>query len=422
MNKKCWRVKQLMFCLSSKGLKNVPKSLLPDDFEFILVGNTYKTNKILADFTFPAISRLHSIDPTISTYMIPIDDRNGFFSFFVDLMHGIEISPPKESFLFLIQISSILENSEIHNHFFHLEAENISYSNCIFMLKQSQRFNLASDHIINVVAYHISLFCIKDFRGIEPHIMEMIFESKALRIESEDELLRIAHGMINELGGSYSSLYCYIDFQAVTKSTLKTLIHTVSKSKVSASLWDSVQKRLIEGEYKSIISKRKSLKKVKLNVEDGSGICGLLRKDFSRDYISITTSSVKNGNPDSIINIETTDFWCSENLPNQYVILSLKNIVGKITHYQIRTNNIQSQKVHMQDWILETSNDGIIWNTLDSQYHSDCLKESWAIGTFTAIDNQWNNHYRLKMNGKNTNGSYYMYITGFELFGTFFFL
>jgi hypothetical protein len=83
-------------CLSGKGLKNIQMKEYENDFTFIVGGFRHSCLRFVTQLISPRVSRIHSIDGTISALEIVVDDSGGEFS---QLLSGsIEFSDSTRNF------------------------------------------------------------------------------------------------------------------------------------------------------------------------------------------------------------------------------------------------------------------------------------------------------------------------------------
>jgi hypothetical protein len=78
--------------LSARGLANVPVGDWSDDFTFIVGDHGYRCPSSVAQFLSPRVSKLHSIDVTISELRLEVEDRGGLFSSVLETAGGGSIA------------------------------------------------------------------------------------------------------------------------------------------------------------------------------------------------------------------------------------------------------------------------------------------------------------------------------------------
>ena len=104
------------YSLSIKGYKNIYFSSLPCDFTFIVNGDIYRTNRIIADFISPIISKNHVSDPTFDTYYLDLDNY-GDFNEIINLGHLKEIQISSQNIEFIKESFKKLGNFDFYDNF-----------------------------------------------------------------------------------------------------------------------------------------------------------------------------------------------------------------------------------------------------------------------------------------------------------------
>jgi hypothetical protein len=81
------RMATASFALSANGLAHIPFKESRNDFEFIVGDAIYRCPSLIADFLFPRIASLHSIDHTMTSFVIETADHDHKFAEFLSLGH-----------------------------------------------------------------------------------------------------------------------------------------------------------------------------------------------------------------------------------------------------------------------------------------------------------------------------------------------
>jgi hypothetical protein len=101
---------------------------------FVVGGSRYDCPRIIADSFSPTVSLQHSVDPSITEYIVNTNDMNEYFDLFKSVWEGSAIRLPEANRPFLVSLSrefcdsdvsvSILKQfhscyplNEIHNYF-----------------------------------------------------------------------------------------------------------------------------------------------------------------------------------------------------------------------------------------------------------------------------------------------------------------
>jgi hypothetical protein len=78
-------------CLSPTAMKNIIISNIQENLEFVVGGQKYQCPGILAEFLSPRVCLSHSVDPSISEYVVQNRCSNDEFQLFMSLVSGSTI-------------------------------------------------------------------------------------------------------------------------------------------------------------------------------------------------------------------------------------------------------------------------------------------------------------------------------------------
>jgi hypothetical protein len=99
-----------------------------------------------------------------------------------------------------------------------------------------------------------------------------------------------------------------------------------------------------------------------------SSICGGNVHD--RGDVEITSSSTTFGHCTRVVDYdEGTGHWSSQTIPNSWICINFKTRRVQVNHYSLKG---PSNSCYPTDWVIEGSNDGSAWVTLDER-HTDGL-------------------------------------------------
>jgi E3 ubiquitin-protein ligase HECTD1 len=142
---------------------------------------------------------------------------------------------------------------------------------------------------------------------------------------------------------------------------------------------------------------------------------------IDRNIVSITASSI--GNPQSyplrhVADFENQSCFATNNEANSWICYDFKDMQIKVTHYSIRTRR-DANNGHLRFWILEGSQDGLSWVTIDDRQNDTSLNSEGAISTFSISQNFQKafRQVRLRQTGKNTSGTDNLIVNSIEFFG-----
>jgi hypothetical protein len=86
----------------------------------------------------------------------------------------------------------------------------------------------------------------------------------------------------------------------------------------------------------------------------------------------------------------------------------------RLTHYSFHPH---SNNAYLRSWIVEGSLDGSNWSVLDRRENNDEVSSTHPIGTFTISQSNESRFLRFHQIGTNDDGSDWLILYPFELFG-----
>jgi len=96
--------------------------------------------------------------------------------------------------------------------------------------------------------------------------------------------------------------------------------------------------------------------------------------------------------------------------------ININDVKVKLTHYTLRHYNSWDTEA-LRYWNLEGSNDGQSWIPIRQHMDDRALRKAGASHTWAVDTNQYFNHFRLFMTGRNSNNHWYLACSGMELYG-----
>lgn len=159
------------------------------------------------------------------------------------------------------------------------------------------------------------------------------------------------------------------------------------------------------------------------NSSNFNGILNYIRgKNVNLVDINVSSFCLKDKNnwPQNIIKYEDSNSsFCSDDLPNQFIMFDFKNHPVVPKSYSIRSSHWGKDLSHLKSWVLEGSNNEIKWIKLDEQKNNSYLNGSNHTHNFS-INNPNNQSYRylkLVQTGLNWRNRNYLKLNCIEFFG-----
>eukprot|EP01112_Ceratiomyxa_fruticulosa_P011781 TRINITY_DN3229_c1_g1_i1.p1 TRINITY_DN3229_c1_g1~~TRINITY_DN3229_c1_g1_i1.p1 ORF type:complete len:503 (-),score=104.54 TRINITY_DN3229_c1_g1_i1:213-1721(-) len=133
--------------------------------------------------------------------------------------------------------------------------------------------------------------------------------------------------------------------------------------------------------------------------------------------IKVTASSIEKGSPSDIVEIKPSECW-TRDVPSSWFAIDLgRNRTLIPTHYTLRHGGNNSKDC-LRNWCLQTSDDGIEWDTLSRHtsqalIHSNFGTHSWAITGCTSA----HRFFRILQTGHNSTNKNFLSLSGIEFYG-----
>jgi hypothetical protein len=123
------------------------------------------------------------------------------------------------------------------------------------------------------------------------------------------------------------------------------------------------------------------------------------------------------GPQNAVAATEETAF-VSQNAPGQWLRYDFKHRRVKLTHYSLRSrfNGFQGSN-NPRDWVVEISDDGSTWTTVDRQSENDELNAQSVTKVFHMNPCPEARYVQLRQVGVAHSGKHFLVVSGFELFG-----
>jgi hypothetical protein len=142
-----------------------------------------------------------------------------------------------------------------------------------------------------------------------------------------------------------------------------------------------------------------------------------------KNIVTITASGVHSSGymAKNAADLAADSYWISANEDNSWLCYDFKDMRIKPTHYSVRSRcDGGSNEFHPKNWIVEVSNDGSTWTSIDEHRNNSDLKGGNLTRTFTVSPCDYCRFIRITQHGYNWYSSgncYYFVISSFEIFG-----
>jgi len=131
----------------------------------------------------------------------------------------------------------------------------------------------------------------------------------------------------------------------------------------------------------------------------------------------VSSSSVGRGNPVSILDKISTEFWTSD-VPASWIQVGLGSTRSLCPNYYTLRHGSNSKSDALRNWTLQGSVNGKDWVVLKRHINDMALNSNFATASFPIADCKQSFHYfRVLQTGHNSSYTNYLSLSGFELYG-----
>jgi hypothetical protein len=279
-------------------LARLHRNSILDNFTFI--GNTgplYVCSVTLAQLLSPAVSRLLSIDPTLDSFHIEVDNPEDFTVFRSLLSTGFcDIS--RDDICLCLTICQQLENSALIEQLFGLYeiGGELTLSNVVSKFHFYERYGEIPVGLIEYASTHF--FELKEvlFSELEVSTLDQIFR-KGVVVESEDSLFEFIKREIENRTEDCLSLLSHIELLYLTNCKMNEVVDFIETRGLTGCIWCKITELLrFYGSNRSI---RPSIHTSSVVFEPGTnhfdGIFAYLKRETGSNCAVNGTIAVKVG-------------------------------------------------------------------------------------------------------------------------------
>jgi hypothetical protein len=267
---------------------------------------------------------------------------------------------------------------------------------------------------------------------LEIEDFELILNSSSLVAESEDYLYEEISKHFSEDAGWFRLLE-FIRFDFLSVLCIKDFIEWTKEyfEYFSINIWNQICDRLVIDISNSVhprFSTNRS-ESLELDFKSGFPLEGIISNLSSRfggnvsdlGIVSVTSKSTCSSNflPKNAVDLTVDSKFGSQSEPNQWLCYDFKDRRVEVRHYSIRSQfDAGAGASHPKSWVIEGSDDCENWTELDSQTNNSDLNDQNKICTWPTKIRMKSRYIRLRQTGLNHNGTDFLWISSFELFGS----
>jgi hypothetical protein len=412
--------------LSASGMRNIAQSKAENDFTFIIGDASYKCPWFVATFLSPRIGQLRSMDPTVTEYVIETEDPEHQFEEFLSLGRGDFIEVSERSRQFLISVSSELGNFELYFSIHDWLQQTVTVPGFCQLLSGSETEDYFSEKSIEFLAVHFNELVQSVLIGLPISVLSRILSHPSLTLESEDSLYEFVISQFESHPDSLS-LLAHVRFEFLSSGTMAKFglwsCDHFESFEFSLPLWWALLKRL--SQTASLLVPDRTRHRKMVGLREGSPRDGIIAEwtrvaggnVHDRGVVEIATSSAEANHPArDAVDLDQKNYFQSSDSPNQWLRYDFNDRRIRLTDYSIAA---VPTSWFLHSWVVEGSEDGSTWTTLDERQNNNDANYSHPIATFKAErekELEWR-FIRLRQTGNSYPNRNNLILHGFEVFG-----
>jgi hypothetical protein len=119
----------------------------------------------------------------------------------------------------------------------------------------------------------------------------------------------------------------------------------------------------------------------------------------------------------NVLSVDTTSSFCTEDEPNQWVMLSFEGFRVRPSGYILRSIPAPAGSIHPRGWIIEGSGDGFKWTELDRRSDETRLNDRNVTIEFEIRRSEEISHIRLRQTQRNHCNTNTLALSYFDVIG-----
>lgn len=449
-----------VFTLFPPSFKKINFNNHDKDFSFFVGDSEFKVNKLIADLISPNVNKLHETDSSASSYFINCknctnpnfnfeDINESDFNFIIQLSEGNGIQIDENNILSLDFFFKSLGSTEMIDFlsnemsidlddFFSNEDSNHQNKNDYLFNKTLRNLlikdilHLPHDKEIEFISSHFYLF-INDSDEQYQNLMKLnvdtfyeILGHPKLCINDEESLFNFIFKLSTENNEEFTCLFEFVEFENLTIDSIKKFLNNVSIESINSKIWDSFLSFFNKSNNNEINHFSKRYRKQMIEIPFNSnhlfeGVFHYVQKSNCQlnKNIKVSSSTVlgQNHGPENSLNNSNSDYFATQNLPNQYFLINLLDKELIFRGYSLETCEWNEGNEHLKNWIVEVSEDGKNWIEVDRHENENILNQKNATCHFNVENALKCKFIKIRQIGKNWAGNNYLSFKSIEIFG-----
>lgn len=402
------------------------------DFCFVLQKDKYFCSKAAACFLSNKVARKMAENPNFRKLRIRSPNGRGVFSYFMDVLSGIEVdtTSPRVDLDKLMAIAKELENDEIYMDLLAFKWDRVAVSeeNVFQRIEAKRSQGLWPQAEIDFLAANMDKVVLpkakenpKLFTDMGPEFCDALIFNPEMKSEAYDEVAALAlRG-----GEAFKPLVRKLQFDKLGEESMAAFAKVFTLDDVDDELWMRLCRRLVMPIGAAAAGERVApVNFTEFPVSPGSfsGIIAHLRdvcggNPHLKGLISITASSDDWNQCYQLVDYGWHSYWYTQDEPNAYVQIDFLAKKVCVSGYSLRYGELGNCGFPLE-WVLEVSDDASSWTVIDTQNNRD-LDGNYVAATYTcnAAVTTFHQYVRLRQTAKNSRNNDFLLLSEIELFG-----
>lgn len=426
-------MKSTKLSLSLQGFSRVAELDDRQDFYFHVREHQYRTHKALACFISPKIYELLKTDQTLDVFTIDHPDSNFEFQEIIDVISGSELEISSDNADYLVFISMVLGNDELLEiaQKYQIRKVELNPINVMVNLIRKHECNFHINDEIRYIASHITEIKEEKLKDLDFDLLYRIMSHPLIQVSSESWFFNFILRVVRRRGSEFRPLLALVHYEYLDEADIKKFLLKATFEDISGELWNSLKKRLaMKVTQPDPTDRAKPQIKHAENshvcqLENGQTLNGIIKyltnecggNVDEKNVVKITASGVSENSPNRVANLEWTNAFYTTNLENSWIQFDFLDATVTIDQYTIKTDKYK--KRWLKSWVLEGSNDGKVFNVIDTRDDNTDLSSDHPTQTFRCNKDGTYKIIRLRQTGPDSLGDHYLVLQNIEFFGSY---
>ena len=438
--------------LTCSGLSMVNWGIIEPEFVFEFGENRVcSVSSGLAEFLSPRVSRMRKSDAAVASYAF-VDDflcSQVAFEIFSDLVRsvsdGAPISVNDSNFCHVFRFACELENDEIKafvGSLVDVETLGVERATRILVMRRHLTCELpiSVESLRSFVAAHFYDLSEDTILSLDLETLILLLSDPQLQIRDEDSLYDLVE-MLVDCDLKFSPLFEFVCLEYLTVDRIKRFISFVGNrllGEINLKLWEKISKRLVltptafpDDERGTRFAAPPGIDFACTDPKSLNGIIANLSREcggnvHDHGIVDVTASSTNGAAfaPRNVADLDGDSIYCSNDVLDTWICYDFKQMRVTPTSYSIRSHcHGYPGYFNLKSWVLEVSNDGDVWDVVDSRNDNYELDDENVTCNFQIPEGRCKSKYRfirIRQTGPNHRTKltlYYVTMSSFEVFG-----